>query len=59
MVYCECCGEEDLKSYIIDNFGSIFCNDNCLTNSLEYRDIKKENIRIVKEVEVVEVTKNV
>ena len=41
--YCENCLEEiKLKSYIEDELGSIFCSEDCLDNSLDYRELKKK-----------------
>ena len=40
--YCENCQEEiKLKTYIEDELGSIFCNEDCLENSLDYRELKE------------------
>jgi hypothetical protein len=41
-LYCENCFEEiKNKTYIEDELGSIFCNEDCLENSLEYRELKE------------------
>ena len=49
--YCENCFEEDLKHYIKDRFGCIFCSKECLIESSEYRDVED----IEKDIEIVEV----
>lgn len=41
-LYCEnCFSDIKLKTYVEDELGSIFCNEDCLENSLEYRELKK------------------
>lgn len=41
-LYCENCLEEiKLNKYIVDCLGGVFCNEDCLENSLEYRELKK------------------
>jgi len=41
-LYCENCLEDiKLKYYIEDSLGSIFCSEECLENSLDYRELKK------------------
>ena len=50
MVYCENCNKEELKNYIEDSLGSIFCNDSCFSNSLEYRNLNSNQVSIIKEV---------
>jgi len=52
MKYCENCSEENLKDYIIDSLGSVFCNDNCFANSLEYRELNHKQVTIIQEIKV-------
>jgi len=41
-IYCENCLEEiRLKTCIVDELGSIFCSEDCLENSLDYRELKE------------------
>lgn len=40
-LYCENCQKDNLKSYVIDRLGSVFCSRKCFMESLEYREIKK------------------
>lgn len=51
MKYCENCQEENLKSYVIDSLGSVFCCDSCFDDSLEYRNLNHNEVEIIKEVE--------
>ena len=36
--YCESCMKENLKTYVIDQLGSVFCSRKCAYDSKNYRD---------------------
>ena len=39
--YCENCFKENLKTYVKDQLGSIFCTKKCAIESLKHRPITK------------------
>lgn len=34
--YCENCFKEDLKNYVINSIGSVFCSNKCLNEFKEF-----------------------
>lgn len=45
-MYCENCfyefEEDNHKPIFIDSLGSVFCDEQCYLDSLEYRDVENE-----------------
>ena len=46
--YCENCFKENLKTYVKDHLGSIFCTKNCAYESLKHREIKKLELETIR-----------
>jgi len=52
--YCENCYQEDLKEYVIDDIGSIFCSEECFkqfyATDIEIKDyIRRQLVKRVYE----------